>query len=56
MGFTPEGRPTARKSDDAGLADRFFRETADLAAKMLAGLPTNRQLLKHVRQHRLHVI
>lgn len=56
MGFRPEARPAARKSDDPGLADGFFRETAGLAAKMLAGLPTNRQLLKHVRQHRLHVI
>ena len=56
MGFRPEGRPTARKSNDAGLADRYFRETATLTAKMLAGLPTNRQLLSHVRQHRLQVI
>jgi tryptophan halogenase len=56
MGFRPEGRPTARKSNDAALADRYFRETAALTAKMLAGLPTNRQLLGHVRQHRLQVI
>jgi 2-polyprenyl-6-methoxyphenol hydroxylase-like FAD-dependent oxidoreductase len=56
MGFRPEGRLTASKSDDPVLADRFFRETAVLTAKMLAGLPTNRQLLAHVRQHRLHAI
>jgi tryptophan 7-halogenase len=56
MGFRPEGRPTTRKSNDAALADRYFRETAALTAKMLAGLPTNRELLSHLRQHRLQVI
>jgi flavin-dependent dehydrogenase len=56
MGFRPEGRPTARRSDNGALADRFFRETTGLTAKMLAGLPTNRQLLSHLRQHRLPVI
>jgi 2-polyprenyl-6-methoxyphenol hydroxylase-like FAD-dependent oxidoreductase len=50
MGFRPQPRPAPRASDDADRADGFFRETAALTARMLAALPTNRELLGHVRR------
>jgi len=55
MGFRPEATPL-RRADDAERADGYFREAAELAAKMLAALPTNRELLGHVRRHGLHRI
>jgi hypothetical protein len=56
MGFRPERNETARRSDDAGRADEFFRETAALTAKMLAGLPSNRALIGHIKRHGLQRI
>lgn len=51
MGFKPELRDTDRRSDDAAVADKLFAESSQLARKMLAGLPTTRELIDHVRQH-----
>jgi tryptophan 7-halogenase len=53
MGFRPDRREPARRSDDVDRADGFFRETAALTAKMLAGLPTNRALIDHVKRYGL---
>jgi tryptophan 7-halogenase len=53
MGFRPDARPAARRVDDADRADGFFREAAALTGKMLAALPTNRELLAHVRRNGL---
>ncbi len=50
MGFEPENHGTARRSEDAGVADRLFAESEQLARKMLAGLPTTRELIDHVKQ------
>ena len=54
MGF--ETRHAARQSDLPQLADDCFREAAALARRMLEGLPDNRQLIHHIRQHGLHTI
>lgn len=35
------------------LADGYFREAADLTRKMLAALPSNRELIDHVKRHGL---
>ncbi len=51
MGFQPTGR-TAPKGD-AQKADGFFRESANLTRKMLAALPSNRQLIDQVRSNGL---
>jgi hypothetical protein len=51
MGFRPQSPSTSRKSDDADTADRHFRECAELTRKMLAALPTTRELINHVRQY-----
>jgi hypothetical protein len=53
MGFRPDRREPARRADDADRADGFFREAAALTAKMLAGLPTNRALIDHIKRHGL---
>ncbi|MDB5962824.1 MAG: tryptophan 7-halogenase [Massilia sp.] len=51
MGF--EGSASARGRDHAGLADEYFREAAQLAARMLPALPDNRSLLAHIARHGL---
>ena len=53
MGFRPQRRPTTKRSDDGNMARRYFRESAGLTAKMLAGLPSNRDLLNHIHRHGL---
>jgi tryptophan halogenase len=49
MGFRSE--IPARPSDLPEVADRHFRESERLGARMLALLPTNRQMLDHIRMH-----
>lgn len=56
MGFRPEARTTRRRADDLEAADSHFREAAMLTRKMLAALPSNRELLDHVRRHGLQRI
>jgi len=50
MGFRPELEGFSRRSDDADRADEYFREAAQLTRKMLGGLPSNRELLEHIRK------
>ena len=50
MGFRPEPAAATRRADDCDRADAFFREAAALTGKMLAALPTNRELITHIRQ------
>lgn len=56
MGFRPEQSLTTRRSDDADRADGFFREAAALTGKMLAALPSNRELLGDISRNGLHTI
>jgi tryptophan halogenase len=56
MGFRPEPGSGTRQSDQAGLADGYFREAATLTGKMLAALPSNRALIEHIRRHGLSKI
>jgi hypothetical protein len=51
MDFATEG--PARASDRPDLADEAFREAARLTARMLPALPSNRELLDHIRRHGL---
>lgn len=53
MGFRPEKAMTTRRSDDADLAEQYFREAASLADKMLPALPSNRELIEHVKRNGL---
>jgi tryptophan halogenase len=50
MGFRPEPPGTTRRADDCDRADAFFRETAALTGRMLAALPSNRELITHIRR------
>jgi hypothetical protein len=56
MGFRPEPRDGVRRFDDANRANEYFREAANLARKMLPALPSNRELLDHIRRHGMHKI
>ena len=56
MGFRPAGRETIRRSDDAHTAERYFQESAQLTRKMLAALPSNRELINQVKRHGLQKI
>lgn len=51
MGFRPDAVAGARRSDLPDQADLHFAERERLTGKMLAGLPTNRELLDHVRRY-----
>jgi tryptophan halogenase len=53
MGFRPEPAVTARRADDADRADNYFREAAALTGKMLAALPSNRELIGHIKRQGL---
>jgi tryptophan halogenase len=53
MGFRPEAEGFSRRSDDADRADGYFREAAQLTRKMLGALPSNRDLIDHIRTHGL---
>ena len=56
MGFRPGPGAMTRRSDDADRADGYFREAAALTGKMLAALPSNRELLGHISRNGLHRI
>ena len=56
MGFRPHQALAPRRSSNADLADGFFREAASLTAKMLAALPSNRELIEHIKLHGLQKI
>ncbi len=51
MGFRTEAGYTPQQAGSASLADGFFRDAATLTGKMLAALPTNRELIAHIRRH-----
>ncbi|HZX27784.1 MAG TPA: tryptophan halogenase family protein [Telluria sp.] len=51
MGCAPELAP--RASDLPELADGYFQEAAALTRKMLSGLPSNRELIEHIKRHGL---
>lgn len=51
MGFRPEPRATTLRSDDVARAEGHFGEAAELARRMLAGLPSHREMLEHAATH-----
>ena len=53
MGFEQAADRPLRRSARPGEAERYIRENAALAAKYLAGLPSNRALIEHIMQHGL---
>lgn len=56
MGFRPQPRPTMRRTDATTAAQAFFKETAALTRKMLAGLPDNRDMVAHIHRHGMLMI
>jgi hypothetical protein len=55
MGFRPDRERITRR-DSTSNADGYFREAAELTQKMLRGLPSNRELIDHIRLHGLQKI
>jgi hypothetical protein len=53
MGFRPERSVHRRRLDDPAAARRCFQTVAQQTRKYLAGLPSNRELLDHIREHGL---
>ena len=53
MGFRPDLTVATKRSDNADQAEHYFREAARLADKMLAALPSNRELIGHVKRNGL---
>jgi hypothetical protein len=51
MSFRPQASVTARLPGDAERAEGFFRESAALTQRLLAGLPENRVLLEQIGRH-----
>ena len=56
MGFHTAPGGGLRRRDNDQAADNYFREAASLTQRMLAALPTNRELLDHIRRHGLPTI
>ncbi len=56
MGFRPGAEIPTRRSDPPAVADGYFREAATLTKRMLAALPSNRELISHIHQHGLQRI
>lgn len=54
MGLRTE--PGTKRPDTAEVADGYFREAASLTGKMLAALPSNRELIGHIKRHGLQKI
>jgi tryptophan 7-halogenase len=51
MGFRPVPGAYSRGPDEHAQADSCFREAAALTRRMLPALPSNRELVAHVRRH-----
>ena len=50
MGFGTEPAATTRRSVNAKEAARLFQENAEKTNKLLAGLPTNRELINQIKE------
>lgn len=53
MGFQPEETRSGRRSEDPVRAEAQVQESRNLGRKFLAGLPSNRELIEHVRANGL---
>ncbi|RFB04931.1 tryptophan halogenase family protein [Parvularcula marina] len=51
MGKYPADRPLRRRKDDKERAERFFAEIVTKTRKFAEGLPSNRELLDHLKSH-----
>ena len=53
MGFETDYGDGRRASDLPAVADACFAKTQELTRRMLAGLPSNRDLINHIKRHGL---
>ena len=56
MGFRPDHASSGRSQDASRKADVHFEERERLTRRMLAALPTNRELIEHVQRYGLQRI
>ncbi len=53
MGFETAAPPTYRRRDSAEVAKQYFAENDKITTKYLAGLPSNRELIEHIKANGL---
>ena len=51
MGFKPDPSAHQRRLDDRQSAHASFRANQQLTGKYLSGLPSNRDLIRHIVEH-----
>ena len=56
MGFTPAANAVRSAGDADGKAERLLRENARMTSRMLAALPSNRELIDRIMEHGLQRI
>jgi hypothetical protein len=56
MGFETQPRATQRKSDNTQVAYEHFNKNAERTKQLLSALPTNRELIEHIKQYGMHKI
>jgi len=56
MGFRTEMGSSQKQAQGSEPAEDYFREAGELTRKMLSGLPTNRELLEHIKRHGMQKI
>lgn len=56
MGFETQARATKRRSDNPQMAYDHFSKNAERTKQLLGALPTNRELIEHIRQYGMHKI
>jgi len=53
MGFTTQARPITRRLDNPNISRKNLEENQQLSQKYLAGLPSNRELIDYIIQHKV---
>lgn len=56
MGFETHSHPIPKRSDNADIGMPYLSENIRSVDKYLKGLPSNRELIEHIRLHGLHKI
>lgn len=56
MSFNTQQRNTQRKSDNVQLAHQQFYKNTERTKQLVEALPTNRELIEHIKQYGMHKI
>ncbi|NQZ83671.1 MAG: tryptophan 7-halogenase, partial [Colwellia sp.] len=53
MGFKTQSRATSKANESEAMANFYFRENSQMVQRFKAALPSNRQLIDHIKQYGL---